>query len=397
MYGLGKALLAGSQAFTDARDQQLAREKTRQQMERAALEMALMKDEEQRAKEKFTLDSDNANLKLAHDLASSFEDQSLVPEEVGARFKGTPGEMFFKPDQTLDSKALTGIGQLIGGNTPMQAPTETASPGQLTGKGFRSQLPIDSKAALQTAKLQSDLTKAQAGYYQRALDRDSREGMNAADNNMAYQIALVRAAASGNRGAQQGANDDTLVAAIMDHPEIMDQLSTTVKARIIPKLSGMGFDQFGKPMTSSEIGYIAEQKNAREGLAELLGEVKANKDKLGPAMGFLGYIPYSDSRALRARIDTIRQRVGKALEGGVLRKEDEAKYRQQLATLFDEPELAVAKIEGLLRDFDRDVQIRQQELRSAGRRVPGATSPGTQQAPAQKTLVVKPDGSVGYE
>ncbi len=200
MYGLGKALLAGSQAFTDARDQQLAREKTRQQMERAALEMALMKDEEQRAKEKFTLDSDNANLKLAHDLASSFEDQSLVPEEVGARFKGTPGEMFFKPDQTLDSKALTGIGQLIGGNTPMQAPTETASPGQLTGKGFRSQLPIDSKAALQTSKLQSDLAKAQAGYYQRALDRDSRENVADANRLNAKDIAMLRIATQqGNR------------------------------------------------------------------------------------------------------------------------------------------------------------------------------------------------------
>jgi hypothetical protein len=40
--------------------------------------------------------------------------------------------------------------------------------------------------------------------------------------------------------------------------------------------------------------------------------------------------PWSGSRKVQAEIDRVRQLVGKALEGGVLRKEDEEKYKKIL-------------------------------------------------------------------
>ena len=47
--------------------------------------------------------------------------------------------------------------------------------------------------------------------------------------------------------------------------------------------------------------------------------------------------------SLQADVDRARQTVGKALGGGVLRKEDEDKYKKILATLNDTPETAVYK------------------------------------------------------
>lgn len=46
----------------------------------------------------------------------------------------------------------------------------------------------------------------------------------------------------------------------------------------------------------------------------------------------------------QAMVDTARQIVGKAMEGGVLRKEDEEKYKKILPTMQDDPEVAVSKI-----------------------------------------------------
>ena len=44
-------------------------------------------------------------------------------------------------------------------------------------------------------------------------------------------------------------------------------------------------------------------------------------------------------------VDTARQVVGKALEGGVLRKEDEDKYKKILPTMQDAPEVAASKLD----------------------------------------------------
>jgi hypothetical protein len=55
----------------------------------------------------------------------------------------------------------------------------------------------------------------------------------------------------------------------------------------------------------------------------------------------------SDSKQRQAVIDRVKQVIGKALEGGVLRKEDEAKYEKILPTIGDPPEVAAQKIAGL--------------------------------------------------
>lgn len=55
----------------------------------------------------------------------------------------------------------------------------------------------------------------------------------------------------------------------------------------------------------------------------------------------------AEAKSQQALIDRVKQVIGKALEGGVLRKEDEAKYAKILPTVSDPPQVKKAKIAGL--------------------------------------------------
>src|SRR5207237_10197195 len=86
--------------------------------------------------------------------------------------------------------------------------------------------------------------------------------------------------------------------------------------------------------------------------------------------------PYSDARKAQAKIDLVKQRVGKALEGGVLRKEDEDKYKKILATLNDEPSTAISKVDNIIATLERDIEIFVDEQKAAGGRVSTPTPKG---------------------
>lgn len=55
----------------------------------------------------------------------------------------------------------------------------------------------------------------------------------------------------------------------------------------------------------------------------------------------------ADAKARQGVIDRVKQVIGKALEGGVLRREDEYKYVKILPTIGDPPTVARAKLQGL--------------------------------------------------
>lgn len=54
-----------------------------------------------------------------------------------------------------------------------------------------------------------------------------------------------------------------------------------------------------------------------------------------------------DAKTKQAGINLVKQIIGKALEGGVLRKEDEEKYKAILPTIGDPPDVVKAKLDGL--------------------------------------------------
>lgn len=58
---------------------------------------------------------------------------------------------------------------------------------------------------------------------------------------------------------------------------------------------------------------------------------------------------------LQAQIDLARQVVGKFLEGGVLRKEDEEKYKKILPTMKDTQAVALRKLQNLATEIQNRI------------------------------------------
>lgn len=186
-------------------------------------------------------------------------------------------------------------------------------------------------------------------------------------------------------GSGRGGNAE-LIAAIMEDPTIFDSLTPTVKSRIAADLSAAGFKGFGRPLGDVAITKMAESKAAVQSLRDLRAILQKNEQFLGPVAGLSAMNPYSEARKAQADIDRVRQRVGKALEGGVLRKEDEEKYKKILATLRDEPTTAIYKIDQLILTLESDLKEFENAQRSAGRRV-------GESAPKKPTLKV---GEIKY-
>ncbi len=109
----------------------------------------------------------------------------------------------------------------------------------------------------------------------------------------------------------------------------------------------------GRPVTSGDAGKMADFDNSLKLLTSLgdkLGTTGA-ASKVGAMVPnvvteYTGW--GADAKSRQATIDQVKQIIGKALEGGVLRKEDEIKYEKILPTIGDPPPVAKAKIQGLL-------------------------------------------------
>ena len=181
----------------------------------------------------------------------------------------------------------------------------------------------------------------------------------------AQQVRLAHA----KRPPKPAPNDEGLIQAVMDNPNIYDNLTATVKSRISSQLAARGFKAFGKPLSDAAIRKISESRAAIASLEDLRAVLLENEGFLGPIGGLAAMNPYSEARQAQADVDRVRQRAGKALEGGVLRKEDEEKYKRILAVLTDTPETAIYKVDQLMEDLERDIQIFRDEQRKAGRRV----------------------------
>lgn len=90
-------------------------------------------------------------------------------------------------------------------------------------------------------------------------------------------------------------------------------------------------------------------------LEDIKNTIDKNKDTFGPIMGRVaGMSPYNErAKTIDAQMRAAAQSFGRYMEGGVLRKEDEDKYRNMFPGLSDTPEVAANKlaiVDKLLRD-----------------------------------------------
>lgn len=128
----------------------------------------------------------------------------------------------------------------------------------------------------------------------------------------------------------------------------------------------------GKPLLAGEIDNLAAYTSGMTELANLMDEAQdtgtvawAQSKTPNLIAQYTGW--GVDAKSRQAALDAAKQSIGKAMEGGVLRKEDEAKYIKILPTLKDAPEVARRKIRDLISKMRRDSQNYLSILESAGR------------------------------
>lgn len=157
-----------------------------------------------------------------------------------------------------------------------------------------------------------------------------------------------------------GASDlSSRAQAVYNNPLLINQYTSTEKGKIIDEIANAGLDTsslVGKALSDTAIKEIAQTQDALDALNDLAQKVKDNVRYIGPLSGWQKINPWSKARQIQADIDRIRQTVGKALEGGVLRKEDEEKYKKILATITDTPETAEYKITQLIADISSNLK-----------------------------------------
>lgn len=167
-----------------------------------------------------------------------------------------------------------------------------------------------------------------------------------------------------------------------DMKEVQDEIDSYKKA-----FGKEGVASGSATVSSATAADLGDSQAARGMLDTLSKSIEQNKGNLGPVEGRLRALnPYdTNTQTVQGIINSTKQIVGKYLEGGVLRLEDEKKYEKILPTLADTPDVAMAKlktVQGLI-EAKETSQIK--SLGSAGYNVSGYNQQPSAPQPYQQT------------
>ena len=186
---------------------------------------------------------------------------------------------------------------------------------------------------------------------------DASKGMTPGQQAQAYKSQGMEAP-SGEGGLQP--IDPTLsrlADAVIDNPNLYAQLSTSKRDELTPILYDRGFT-FPKADSDATIKIISEYDTSLGMLSKLGEKMEVGKNVFGPGSGLRANNPYdTEAKNLQSSIVVTKQIVGKALEGGVLRAEDEKKYDKILPSLTDTYEVAQGKLRNLQELLEMSKQI----------------------------------------
>lgn len=386
---IGAALQKGSQTYSvlkaderDRNDRQrlVADERAyrQQQMQMQQEEMAAAQRERDNRVLSAAIEGINPNGQVDAGLVSQI--QAKAPELMGRLNKQSAG--------TLSPLGGGGVAPGLGGAVMNFADTFTRNPTQkeMFVQEDRS-IAANERDKENIFKTHMGSTEHAGESYDQQVQEALANGLNAPPLTSAEftrrekvrgdqdaRVASIRANASSGGSTP---NTDALTAAVMANPQLFQQLTPTARVKLTPALQAAGFD-FQTPMAEGAKKQMSEANSAVAQAQDLARELPDQADNMGPFKGYAGLLPDTeltqmlfgtrDVKTLQSSIDLVRQRVGKLLEGGVLRKEDEVKYAKIFPTVFNSPELAEAKMKNVIATLEQDVSnyLAQQDL--GGRR-----------------------------
>lgn len=149
----------------------------------------------------------------------------------------------------------------------------------------------------------------------------------------------------------------------------------------------------GPQVTSAVAQELGDSKAAEEMIKSLESSIggEAGKKAFSPVIGQLrANNPWdTDVQSIQSQINATKQIVGKYLEGGVLRLEDEKKYEKILPKIGDTPEVAQNKIEQVKKLIGQKYKSQTGTLGEAGFDVSGFSREDEPQAPSVDPEAVK--------
>ncbi len=127
----------------------------------------------------------------------------------------------------------------------------------------------------------------------------------------------------------------------------------------------------GKPLPSNRVIELADQQSALKQMDTMYPEALAFAKKAGSAGPLYNRLsamnPWnSEAQGIKQYIAATKQIIGKSLEGGVLRKEDEAKYEKIIPNIGDTPETLELKNNQLRALISNRRTEQMKELKQAG-------------------------------
>jgi hypothetical protein len=134
------------------------------------------------------------------------------------------------------------------------------------------------------------------------------------------------------------------------NPKEMSILQSAESRRIAKTNFGttQGFkEKQSNRLSPNEVIKVQDGYDAYKAASDLKQAMENNMSLFGPLKGRIGSLnPYDeDAQAVNAAIYAAKQSIGKFLEGGVLRAEDEKKYERMLPSLGDAPAVAQSKLD----------------------------------------------------
>lgn len=152
----------------------------------------------------------------------------------------------------------------------------------------------------------------------------------------------------------------------------------------------------GKNLSPGDIRKTQEGKDALSEVSRLGKSMETWKDIMGPIEGRLrGANPYdTDAQKFQADITRAAQKIGKYMEGGVLRAEDTIKYEKMLPALSDTPEVASYKLSQVNTMLEQKQLEEADTLQQQGYNTKGVLSGGgnTKEETSNYGIKTMPDG-----
>lgn len=131
----------------------------------------------------------------------------------------------------------------------------------------------------------------------------------------------------------------------------------------------------GRPVTSGDANRVADLNTSMDDLKVLTEVLSGVSGSTGTSAKVGAMLPNwvteltgrgTSAKQKQATIDRVKQVIGKALEGGVLRKEDEQKYEKILPTIYDPPPIVTSKLQGLESALSQRKSVLVDALKDAG-------------------------------